>query len=188
MLDFFLRIHDVQARGEMELTCVCNHVTRMVRRKADPRCEICVRSLADQAKLAQAELEAKADMICRGDACGHCRLELFDGDECFECTHVEPREHGIGRYEYFCDHVFHVQCVRDHYAVLYSPDVLQPKVPEAKWVAPNEWKCPSCVGCMWTKTHYTDAPVSYCKRCRSSFSTTSAANAHMFCFFCKLEM
>ena len=172
----------------MELTCVCNHITRMVRRKADPRCELCSRSLADQAKQAQAELEAKADMIRVGDACGHCRSELFDSDECFECNHVEPREHGTRSYTYICEHAFHVRCVRDHYAALYPPDALQTKEPAAKWVAPDGWKCPSCVGCMWTKTRYSDAPVSYCKRCRSSFPTNSAARAHMFCFFCKLVM
>ena len=172
----------------MELTCECGHITRMPRRKFKPQCEICARNLTVQAEQAQSELEKLARMIQEGDACGHCRLELYEEDECFECNHEETRGRGKGRYTYECDHAYHASCIRQHYAVMYPPEVLQPNKSDDKWVAPDDWKCPSCVGCVWSRTRYANTPVFHCQHCLSSFGRKAARKAHLFCFFCKLNM
>ena len=105
------------------------------------------------------------------------------------------RGHGRTRYTYDCEHVFHVRCIREHFASMYSPDVLQSNssssnsITDRKWVAPDGWKCPSCIGCVWTKTLYcTNARVFYCQHCLSSFKQEPAQRAGMVCFFCKLIM
>ena len=41
-----------------------------------------------------------AKLIRQGDACGHCRKELFEHDDCFECNHHETRGSGRERYIY----------------------------------------------------------------------------------------
>ena len=97
-----------------------------------------------------------AALISSGDACGYCRIELCDEDCCFECTHTETRGHGRTRYTYDCEHVFHVRCIREHFASMYSPDVLQSNSSSSNSITDRKWagNAPPVSGAFGPR-HYT---------------------------------
>ena len=125
------------------------------------------------------EIFAEQLAVMNGDYCGHCKAELYDSDEVFECNFQEKRR----RNTYVCEHVLHKQCVLDHYSAMYSTRELQSDQPE-------DWSCPSCTGCVYTKVRYKkNDKVFYFQHCESPFLQSSATrNNNMQCFYCHLQI
>ena len=128
-----------------------------------------------------------AEDILRGDRCGHCREELSDSDEVFECTFKERRKKGKSSYVYDCDHAFHRSCVLQDYKQLYTRRELN--CDAKKWKLPENWSCPSCKGCVYAKRRWRNTDhYFFCMHCDSKFVQSEAKARNMLCFYCQLHM
>jgi hypothetical protein len=126
--------------------------------------------------------EKEIVQVRMGSRCGHCRQELDDESEVYECTFDEKR----GRKHYYCEHVFCRSCVLKHYKDMYPT---QKVTSEGAWSTPKVWACPSCTGCIYLKQPYRqNCRVFYCQHCDSPFIQNEAKKRNMICFYCRLRM
>ena len=67
--------------------------------------------------------------VASGVLCGVCKVEVFDDDECFECTSFAPN----------CQRQYHAKCVLTGFGHLYAPHEV--KVPQPR---NSMWRCMAC--------------------------------------------
>ena len=118
--------------------------------------------------------------VASGLVCGVCKVELFDTDECLECTSKVPD----------CERQYHATCVVTGFGKLYSQKEL--KMPQPRQ---SKWRCMACsdicVVCVpATKIVAGAAHAFYrCQYCKAKAHQHHWQDGESkICFYCRLPM